>query len=65
MTKKGVTGMATASLRFDDEMFDIVAPADPFYSVKNIERIKNAVQQIKDGKVVIKTIDELEAMACK
>lgn len=43
--------------------FDIVAPADPFYSDANIERIKRASQQVKEGKVVTKTIDELEAMA--
>lgn len=43
--------------------FDIVAPADPFYSASNMEQIKRADQQIREGKVVEKTLEELEAMA--
>lgn len=42
--------------------FIVEAPADPFYSEKNMEQIRIADQQIKDGKVIIKTIEELEAM---
>lgn len=42
--------------------FDIVAPIDPFYSEKNISQIHKADRQIKEGKVVVHSIDELEAM---
>ena len=36
--------------------------ADPFYSDKNMSAIDEAVEQIESGRVVIKTIEELEAM---
>ncbi len=42
--------------------FDIVAPLDPFYSESNMVQLKKADQQVKDGKVVIKTLKELEDM---
>jgi len=35
---------------------------DPFYSEKNMAAIDEAVKQIERGQVVIKTIEELEAM---
>ena len=35
---------------------------DPFYSENNIKAIKESIEQLKDGKVVVKTIEELEAM---
>ncbi len=35
---------------------------DPFYSESNMKALEKSVQQLKDGKVVIKTIEELEAM---
>ena len=43
--------------------FSIEAPVDPFYSDANLAQIAKADHQIKDGKVVVKTIKELEAMA--
>lgn len=43
--------------------FEITAPADPFYSNSNTEQLKKANQQVKDGHVVIKTMEELEAIA--
>lgn len=33
-----------------------------FYSRENVEKIQKAQQQIKNGQVVIKTMEELEAM---
>lgn len=42
--------------------FEISAPIDPFYSESNIRRIKKAEEQIKEGKVVVKTMKELEQM---
>ena len=43
--------------------FEIAAPMDPFYAKQNIEQIEKSVQEIKAGKIVTKTIEELEAMA--
>ncbi|MCI9052662.1 MAG: type II toxin-antitoxin system RelB/DinJ family antitoxin [Lachnospiraceae bacterium] len=42
--------------------FEIAAPSDPFYSASNMEQLKKARQQVKDGQVIVKTIEELEAM---
>lgn len=42
--------------------FEITAPLDPFYSPSNTEQLKKANQQVKNGQIVIKTIEELEAM---
>ena len=36
---------------------------DPFVSDRNMERLKESEQQFREGKVVIKTMEELEAMA--
>ena len=35
---------------------------DPFYSASNIEAIDKSIEQIKQGNVVVKTMEELEAM---
>lgn len=35
---------------------------DPFYSESNIKAIEESVKQLKEGKVVVKTIEELEEM---
>lgn len=35
---------------------------DPFYSDSNIKAINESIEQIKQGKVVIKTLEELEDM---
>ena len=42
--------------------FEITAPADVFYSEANMEQLKKAEQQVKSGKVIVKTMEELEAM---
>ena len=36
---------------------------DPFYSDSNMAAIEEAAKQIEQGQVVVKTIEELEAMA--
>lgn len=35
---------------------------DPFYSESNLAALDHSIQQLKEGKVVIKTMEELEAM---
>ena len=37
----------------------IEAPQDPFYSKTNLEHIRESDRQIKEGKVVVKTMEEL------
>lgn len=36
---------------------------DPFYSEENMNWIRESVKQIAEGKVVVKTMEELEKMA--
>lgn len=43
--------------------FEIAAPRDPFYSDINRRQLKKADKQIQDGRIVEKTIAELEALA--
>ena len=47
--------MANVTFRMEDEQ------NDPFYSHENQVAIEKANKQILEGKVVIKTIEELEA----
>ena len=35
---------------------------DPFYSESNMKAIKESIKQSKEGKVVVKTLKELEVM---
>ena len=35
---------------------------DPFYSESNIKALDESIKQLKEGKVIIKTLEELEAM---
>jgi len=42
--------------------FEVTAPLDPFYSDSNMEYLKKADQQVQKGQVVVKTMEELEAM---
>ena len=43
--------------------FEITAAEDPFYSESNMRHLQKSKEQIKQGKVVVKTMNELEAMA--
>lgn len=36
---------------------------DPFFSDSNIRAIEDSLTQLKDGKTVVKSMEELEAMA--
>lgn len=42
--------------------FEVTAPLDPFYSDSNMKFLQKADQQVKNGQVVVKTMEELEAM---
>ncbi len=41
---------------------DIPFEADPFYSSSNMERLRESERQFREGKVIVKTMEELEAM---
>ncbi len=43
--------------------FEIEAPPDPFFSESNLRQLRKSVEQVKNGQVVVKTMEELEAMA--
>ena len=36
--------------------------ADPFYSESNMQALDESIKQLEEGKVVVKTLKELEAM---
>lgn len=36
--------------------------ADPFYSESNMQAIDESIKQLEEGKIVVKTLKELEAM---
>ena len=42
--------------------FEVAAPLEPFYSDYNMEQLRKANQQVKNGQVIVKTMEELEAM---
>lgn len=54
---------AKRALRDRKIPFDITAPVDPFYSKSNLAQLEKADKQVKEGKVVVKSMEELEDMA--
>ena len=54
---------AKRALRDRKIPFEVTAPADPFYSESNMRALAESEQQARDGKVIVKTMEELEAMA--
>lgn len=53
---------AKKALRDRKIPFEIEAPKDPFYSKTNLEALDHSMQCAREGKVIVKTIEELEAM---
>ena len=53
---------AKKALRDRKIPFDIAAPLEPFYSEANMAQIRKADEQVRNGNVVVKTMNELEAM---
>jgi len=43
--------------------FIISDPVDPFYSRENTARLRHSFRQAEEGKLISKTMDELEKMA--
>ena len=51
------------ALRLRRIPFSIEAPLDPFYSESNQERLRHSFRQEQEGKLIRKTMAELEDMA--
>ena len=52
-----------AALRLRKIPFTIEDPIDPFYSETNMARLRHSFKQAEDGRTIVKTMEELEAMA--
>ena len=37
--------------------------SDPFYSEENLQRLKESIKELEDGKVVTKSLNELRELA--
>jgi hypothetical protein len=58
------SGEAPASHRFEVTPANVVADAsDPIYNPVDLPRIKQSIEQGRRGEVVVKTLDDLEAMS--
>ena len=57
--KKQAAAFKVAAAYEGDTSVDL---SDPFYSEENMKWIDFAEQQIREGNVVVKTMEELEAM---
>ena len=53
---------ARATVRQQRIPFEIAAEADPFYSEANQTRLRESIAELKHGKFIVKTMEELEAM---
>ena len=60
-TSTAINLFAKAFIRERRLPFDVVA-SDQFYSEDNMKRLRQSVRQLDEGKVVTKTMDELEKM---
>ena len=54
---------AKRALRDRKIPFEVTAPSDPFYSENNMRVLAESEQQARDGKVIVKTMEEREALA--
>jgi DNA-damage-inducible protein J len=50
------------SLREGKIPFDISIVPDPFYGPSNMAALRRSIQEANEGKLIIKTFDELRAM---
>lgn len=53
---------ARAVLREQRIPFEITGNPDPFYSRSNMERLQESIEDFREGRVIEKTMEELEAM---
>jgi DNA-damage-inducible protein J len=50
------------SLRQGKIPFEIISVSDPFYSTKNMAVLERSLNELREGRTVTKTLDELRAM---
>ena len=53
---------ARATVRQQRIPFEIALETDPFYSETNQKRLRKSLTNLEQGKFIVKTMDELEAM---
>ena len=61
-TSTAINMFAKAFIRERRLPFDVVA-SDQFYSESNMKHLQRSIQQLEEGRVIVKTMDELEEMA--
>ena len=61
-TSTAVNMFARAFIREQKLPFEVVA-SDPFFSESNMKHLNSSIRQLNEGKVVVKTMEELEEMA--
>ena len=60
-TSTAINMFAKAFIRERRLPFDVVA-SDPFYSESNMKHLRRSIQQLEEGQVIVKTMEELEEM---
>lgn len=61
-TSVAINLFAKAVLRERRIPFEIALNDDPFYNEANLARLKKAIAQLDESKLIVKTKDELEEM---
>ena len=61
-TSTAINMFARAFVRERRLPFDVVA-SDSFYSETNMAHLQKSIQQLEEGRIITKTMDELESMA--
>ena len=61
-TSTAVNLFAKAFIRERKLPFEVVA-SDLFYSENNMKHMQRSIQQLQEGRVIVKTMDELEELA--
>lgn len=61
-TSTAINLFAKAFIRERKLPFEIVA-SDSFFSESNMRHLQKSIKQLEEGRVIVKTMDELEEMA--
>lgn len=61
-TSTAINLFAKAFIRERRLPFEIVA-SDSFFSERNMKHLQRSIKQLEEGKVIVKTMDELDEMA--
>ena len=61
-TSTAINLFAKAFIRERKLPFEIVA-SDSFFSESNMRHLQRSIKQLEEGRVIVKTMDELEEMA--